>query len=178
MSVLSERSSACYGKRGKHGTVRGPVTTLPAALLAAVPGFHEKRKTQMLRVRDQTGLMRQRLFLASIILSFAAMVLALPIIGWFHLQSLVVCPFHSITGLPCPTCGYSRVFFLMLAGHITQAVRFQPFVVLIFVFCAFSAVSAAASLWRAREFDMPGFVLRGFWITLAASWVWNLCNGL
>jgi glucan phosphoethanolaminetransferase (alkaline phosphatase superfamily) len=147
-------------------------------LLAAVPGFDEEGKTQVRLVRNETGNVRQLWLPASTIACFAVMVLALPLLRWLHLLSWIACPFHTITGLPCPTCGYSRVFFLTLAGHAAQAVRFQPFIFLIFGFCGVAALAAAWSFWQRREFDLPKRAIGVFWMILGVSWAWNLCHGL
>jgi hypothetical protein len=120
----------------------------------------------------------RRLVAASVIASFAAMLLALPVIRWLHLQSMAVCPFHALTGLPCPTCGYSRDFDLVMNGEWLTALRFQPFVLIIVLLSAVAAANACVSLLRQRELSLPGFLVRSIWITLAMSWLWNLCYRL
>ncbi len=40
-----------------------------------------------------------------------------------------LCPFHQLTGLPCPTCGTTRATFALLAGHPVEAWRLNPFMV-------------------------------------------------
>ena len=38
----------------------------------------------------------------------------------------VLCPFHVMTGLPCPTCGSTRAFFAFLSGQPLHALRLNP----------------------------------------------------
>ncbi|MGA2245687.1 MAG: DUF2752 domain-containing protein [Verrucomicrobiota bacterium] len=118
----------------------------------------------------------RQLLAASVVASFAAMVLALPVIQWLHLQSVAVCPFHALTGLPCPTCGYSRDFYLVAHGNLAAAITFQPFVLMIVLLSAVAAAHAALSLIRQSDLKMPGLLVRSIWITLALSWAWNLCH--
>jgi len=116
----------------------------------------------------------RHLIAASVIASFVAMLLAWPVIRWLHLQSVAVCPFRALTGLPCPTCGYSRDFCLVAQGELVTAIRFQPFVLMIVLLSAVAAAHAFACLFRKRDLNMPGILVRGLWITLALSWGWNL----
>lgn len=41
-----------------------------------------------------------------------------------HLPSL--CPFHQITGLPCPGCGLTRAFVCLGHGHVAQSLHWHP----------------------------------------------------
>jgi hypothetical protein len=37
----------------------------------------------------------------------------------------LLCPFHWLTGLPCPLCGLTRGMFALAKGHWNQAVHFN-----------------------------------------------------
>jgi hypothetical protein len=37
-----------------------------------------------------------------------------------------LCPFHLMTGLPCPLCGLTRAIGLCSRGHVREAVRRYP----------------------------------------------------
>lgn len=131
----------------------------------------------MLGLRKMVGLISCWVA-ASVIASFVAMMLALPLIRWLHLQSFVGCPFHVLTGFPCPTCGYTRVYYLLLAGDEMQAIRFQPFILLVVLLSAIAAIIAAISLVRREKLIMPAKLMQGIWGVLAASWAWNLYYGI
>lgn len=45
------------------------------------------------------------------------------------------CPFHALTGLPCPTCGATRAAEHFLHGHFVASFFFNPLAFL--AFCAF-----------------------------------------
>jgi hypothetical protein len=122
--------------------------------------------------------MKRTLVSASVIVSFLAMMLAVPVIRGLHLRPFIVCPFHTVTGFPCPTCGYTRFFDLASSGRLLDAFRFQPFLLIILVFSALAAAIAAISLWRRREMVLPRSMELGLWLTLLASWAWNLCHHL
>lgn len=131
----------------------------------------------MFRMRFTVGI-NERIIAATVIASFGAMVLALPTIRWLHLQQFARCPFHALTGFPCPTCGYTRVYDLILAGHWMQAVIFQPFILAIVILSAIIAVMATISLIGKMELVLSRKLVRGIWVTLAISWAWNLCHGI
>src|SRR5207237_702014 len=48
------------------------------------------------------------------------------------------CPFHALTGLPCPTCGTTRLVRALLQGDVAGAFAHNPFVF---------ACGAALSAW-------------------------------
>jgi hypothetical protein len=90
----------------------------------------------------------------------------------------VVCPFHALTGFPCPTCGYARVFSLVQSGRLVAAIQLQPFVLLIAGLSGVAAVLAGVSIWRKKDLALPRSLVSGIWISLALSWVWNLYHGI
>lgn len=49
--------------------------------------------------------------------------LALPLL---HLRGWS-CPWHELTGIPCPGCGMTRAAVAMLHGHFEQALILHPF---------------------------------------------------
>jgi hypothetical protein len=122
--------------------------------------------------------MRRHLIAASVIASFGAMLLAVPVIRRLHLQDSVVCPFHALTGFPCPTCGYTRVFALLQSGRLVAAIQLQPFVLLLAGLSGVAAVLAGVSIWRKKDLALPRPLVSGIWISLALSWVWNLYHGI
>lgn len=58
-----------------------------------------------------------------------------------------LCPFHWLTGLPCPLCGLTRGLFEFAKGHFAAAERFNALTPLGFLML-FSWLWPAS--WRAR----------------------------
>lgn len=44
-----------------------------------------------------------------------------------YLPGFACCPFHRITGIPCPGCGMTRAFLTLGQGKITEALALNPF---------------------------------------------------
>ncbi len=44
---------------------------------------------------------------------------------WLGLPTMI-CPFHAITGIPCPTCGITRAFSSLFHGDPREAFLFNP----------------------------------------------------
>jgi len=66
----------------------------------------------------------------------------------------VVCPFRAVTGLPCPTCGLTRVAHSLMRGDPGVALAINPFDTLFFLV----AVPLFAGLWVANL--TGGFAVR------------------
>ena len=47
--------------------------------------------------------------------------------------SLIPCLFHSVTDVPCPGCGMTRACLSLTHGHLTDALRYHPFSIVILV---------------------------------------------
>ena len=47
-------------------------------------------------------------------------------------NSPVLCPLRAVTGIPCPSCGLTRALAHLERGHVAEALRFHPFVPLVF----------------------------------------------
>jgi len=67
-------------------------------------------------------LMRQRLLCR--LLLIAVLVLG---VGAWQGWGLWVCPFATVTGLPCHGCGMTRAFLALLRGDWGTALQFHPF---------------------------------------------------
>jgi len=61
------------------------------------------------------------------------------------------CPFHRLTGIPCPTCGATRCGLLLSQFHILEAFLVNPLFVLTCFGVAAWAVSALALLVMRKE---------------------------
>jgi hypothetical protein len=122
--------------------------------------------------------MQRYLIRVSVIVSFAAMIFAVPIIQQFGWQGAVFCPFRTLTKLPCPTCGFLRVFNMIFQGQIKAAFVFQPFILIIVVMSGIAAVQSIVCLWQKKELNLPGPLVYGIFAALALSWGWNLWHGI
>lgn len=49
-----------------------------------------------------------------------------------HQTSPLICPFHWLTGLPCPGCGLTRSFVAIARGDWPGAISYHPFGPLLF----------------------------------------------
>ena len=63
-----------------------------------------------------------------------------------HLPS--VCPFYSLTGLPCPGCGLTRAFVCLAHGRLDESLHWHPLGGLLFVLCAAIWLRAGYALIR------------------------------
>ena len=69
-------------------------------------------------------------------LALLAGVLLLPLLAFDWVTSpgsLVLCPLRAVTAIPCPSCGLTRALAHLERGHWAEAVRFHPFVLLVFL---------------------------------------------
>jgi hypothetical protein len=60
------------------------------------------------------------------------------------------CSFYAMTGLPCPSCGFTTSFSLVAHGDLTGAVRANSVGTLLALFCAAVVPWALISAWRRR----------------------------
>lgn len=63
------------------------------------------------------------------------LLIVIPVLGlaagailWFHCHGIALCPFHRITGLPCPLCGGTRSVVAMFSGEPVRAIEYNPLV--------------------------------------------------
>lgn len=90
------------------------------------------------------------------------------------------CVFHSLTGLPCPTCGATRAAYHFLHGHFASSFFFNPLAFL--AFCAlviFDLYALTILMTRAPRFRLQNFtpaeklLLRSLALTLlAGNWLY------
>lgn len=65
-------------------------------------------------------------------------------VGTHEELGLPPCGFLTLTGYPCPSCGLTTVFALLLHGRIFDALRVQPFGVVLFI-CLFLAAGLSVT---------------------------------
>ena len=65
-----------------------------------------------------------------------------------------LCPFHVITGLPCPTCGLTRGLHCLLRGDPTSAFLFNPLGIIallgMMLYLVYAVIVVLAKLPRLR----------------------------
>jgi hypothetical protein len=94
------------------------------------------------------------------------------------------CGFRLVTGHPCPTCGMTRMWFLLLSGQISDAFRMNPFLfVLLGVLGAWVAVGGTFRLAGRDLFvEVPAREERWWWALLAlgflANWAYLWVRGI
>ncbi|MBW1972724.1 MAG: hypothetical protein DRG20_05945 [Deltaproteobacteria bacterium] len=54
-----------------------------------------------------------------------------------------ICPFHALTGHPCPTCGMTRSFIFMSKGNFKDAFFINPLGAFLFIFAVLYVIYAA-----------------------------------
>ena len=70
-------------------------------------------------------------------------------IGTHEVLGLPPCPFHALTGIPCPACGMTTAFAHVARGDVGAALRAQPLGAALALLCA-AAVIATPILALAR----------------------------
>lgn len=105
---------------------------------------------------------------------------------WLRLGlPLPVCRFREWTGVPCPTCGSTRMVEAVLSGDLIGAVAWNPLVFFglaaVAVWAAFSAVRPALGLpaWRLVLAPRERFALGVLAIVVAiAGWAYVVWRGV
>ena len=97
-------------------------------------------------------------------------------------QKLSFCLFHSITGLPCPSCGMTRAFIAIGNGDIISAISFNPASILVYItICIGLALALLQVVTGKKYIEALWTKIKGkvFPITLAVmvvAWSYNLFN--
>lgn len=99
----------------------------------------------------------------------------------FDSFKIPLCSFRWVTGVPCPTCGMTTCFRLMMHGHALAAARVSPLGLLVFLVTVLAVLDLAWTrllrypAWRLelsrREKIGAGLLLAGM---LAANWIYNV----
>jgi uncharacterized protein DUF2752 len=93
------------------------------------------------------------------------------------------CPWHRLTGLPCPGCGTTRALVALLEGRPATALAMNPLAAIAAV--GFVLAGLAAPLWVAAGAPVPDLQarLRPAWTLAAAAavalnWAWLVASGV
>jgi hypothetical protein len=93
------------------------------------------------------------------------------------------CPFHVLTGLPCPSCGATRAGLALLRGRPLEALAFNPLATLAEVVFLAGGVLAPVWLWAGGKVPVLPRALP-LWARVAAvavilaNWAWLIANGV
>lgn len=82
--------------------------------------------------------------------------------AYFH-QPAQLCLFKRLTGVACPTCGFTRGVISLLHGHIVQAWLYNPLLYLILAF-AFAAVAVRIISARSVRINLTGRERSTAWV--------------
>lgn len=94
-----------------------------------------------------------------------------------------LCPFHYLTGLPCPGCGLTRALVSCVHGQWHAAVTYHPLGPLVFVvLLGWILASILQLFWPQRRIVLPSrFLMRAGWTSLAlllTIWLARLAHWL
>jgi len=85
----------------------------------------------------------------------------------FALGALVVaglpwpCPLHTLTGIPCPSCGLTRALRLALHGDLAGATRMHPLWFVVIPACGALAIAECVAFTRVHRW---GTVTEHRWV--------------
>ena len=91
-----------------------------------------------------------------------------------------LCPLHTLTGLPCPTCGMTRATNALLHGHPFEALAWNPLLTLVLAGTAFYILYAAVVVigklprlrWTPPSRSETRWIRIGVILLLAANWAY------
>lgn len=95
------------------------------------------------------------------------------------------CPFHKLTGIPCPGCGGFRATKAFLQGDFLQSLYINPlsiifcFSVLLFLILGwidfFKQTNLTDSLLKKMSKPAPTAIIL---VIIFANWIWGIFKGL
>ncbi len=99
----------------------------------------------------------------------AALLVAIPLIGFLHLDHLgfTTCAFKAATGLPCGTCGTTRALGRLSRGDVAGAFAMNPLAMA--AAAAFAAWAIADLVLRRARRSLRIEASRAEWRLLAAA---------
>ena len=87
------------------------------------------------------------------------------------------CGFHTVTGIPCPSCGATRAFVAAAHLHMGDAFRTNPLAAAFFLgLVGFVPYALATVLLRTRRVRVSGVGRRGKHVILALAGLIVLAN--
>ena len=92
--------------------------------------------------------------------------------------SLVPCPFHSITDVPCPGCGMTRACIALTHVNFADAWHYHPFAFLVVglaIGITFFPLQLRAAWNRSAPLSRNVVIIIGIFLCLSL-WVYKLCT--
>ena len=120
----------------------------------------------------------------ALVLAIGALAAAalIPFVPWLA-PLLPPCPFHALTGLPCPGCGTTRAALALARGDVAAALGWNPLAAGVFVLGGVSCL--IAPWWVASERPLPSLApvlprraRLALVAALGANWAWLLVRGV
>ena len=87
------------------------------------------------------------------------------------------CPFHSLTGLPCPGCGYTRSIESLMAGELFASFLHNPGWIVLVFFLGTMITLGIRSLIHRKQFVLNRRWMVMFIVLLAGAWVGKFILG-
>jgi hypothetical protein len=112
-------------------------------------------------VADGRGQTRVALAILSVVLAASAFLPPPQADGRImHLPS--ICPFYTLTGLPCPGCGLTRSFVCLAHGRFAESFHWHPLGPILFVLAVFFWVDSIVRLRLGRPLFSPPARVKSF----------------
>ncbi len=80
------------------------------------------------------------------------------------------CIFKSITGLPCPTCGYSTAIGCLIGGNVYQSFLYNPGWFFWIAFQLLLVIIGTKSLVTGRQVSLPGRLVLVLAVFILLTW--------
>ncbi|MEW5692504.1 MAG: DUF2752 domain-containing protein [Candidatus Hydrogenedentota bacterium] len=104
---------------------------------------------------------------------------------FFYFSSLFICPFKTITSLPCPSCGMTRSFEQFINLNFISAFLYNPlfFFIYLFIvlFIVYSLIVLLFKLPRIRIVNITAqdskIILSLFVVLIFAIWIYLIIMG-
>lgn len=92
-------------------------------------------------------------------------------------QGHMQCVFQSLTGHPCPACGYTRALSSASQGNWSQAFLYNPLWMLFMLYLAALATLSIMAIWQSKVFSIKAVWIKLFVGALLVNWVVKLVIG-
>lgn len=98
-------------------------------------------------------------------------------------QALPACTFKAVVGIPCPTCGVTRVTLALANLDVRLALRINPLATALLMAFVAGGLIAGLSALRGSPLNEPRWVLRpverlGLVAVIVANWLYLVLRGI